>query len=331
MRVALAAIAIGILGLGGYAFAASSPSENVTFSIPVDRTVTNSNGATLHLSGTLSADIVIPGGPPPPPPPPPTGCDATLNAGGNITDFEQSLRAGEVGCLHGGTYGPAQLNKSGTEAAPITITSFPGETATIDAGGQDAGLTFNARHLVISHLKAMNADGEGAALFYGRGASTDVLISQNELGPTESQGIFLEATTHEYTIDRNYIHDIGADPSRQTHGIYMEGTDHRISNNLIVNEPHGFGIQIYPYDRRIEVVNNTISNTEHAGIILGGQTVGAEGKGVQDVDIVNNIVTHTDDVAVLCYQRPENYRIHHNLAFDTAHGTGSHCQLGSTT
>ena len=182
---------------------------------------------------------------------------------------------------------------------------------------------------MISHLKAMNADGEGAALFYGRGASTDVLISQNELGPTESQGIFLEATTHEYTIDRNYIHDIGADPSRQTHGIYMEGTDHRISNNLIVNEPHGFGIQIYPYDRRIEVVNNTISNTEHAGIILGGQTVGAEGKGVQDVDIVNNIVTHTDDVAVLCYQRPENYRIHHNLAFDTAHGTGSHCQLGS--
>ena len=71
---------------------------------------------------------------------------------------------------------------------------------------------------MISHLKAMNADGEGAALFYGRGASTDVLISQNELGPTESQGIFLEATTHEYTIDRNYIHDIGAwtPPGRHT-------------------------------------------------------------------------------------------------------------------
>ena len=59
--------------------------------------------------------------------------------------------------------------------------------------------------------------------------------------------------------------------------------------------------------------------------------VGAEGKGVQDVDIVNNIVTHTDDVAVLCYQRPENYRIHHNLAFDTANVHGSHRQLGSRT
>jgi Right handed beta helix region len=109
----------------------------------------------------------------------------------------------------------------------------------------------------------------------------------------------------------------------------MEGTDHRISNNLIVHTPYGFGVQVYPYDRRIAVVNNTIDDAAHAGIIIGGQTVGGEGRGVSDVDIVNNIITRTDDVAVLCYQGPTNYRIHHNLVFDTAHGL-SHCQLGGS-
>jgi hypothetical protein len=46
-----------------------------------------------------------------------------------------SLSAGQVGCIRGGTYfGQVTANNSGTSGNPITVESYPGETATIDSG-----------------------------------------------------------------------------------------------------------------------------------------------------------------------------------------------------
>ena len=60
MRKALIVLAAaGVLSAAGLGVAASAgPDTAASFAVPVDETVTNADGATLHLSGTLNADVI---------------------------------------------------------------------------------------------------------------------------------------------------------------------------------------------------------------------------------------------------------------------------------
>jgi hypothetical protein len=253
-----------------------------------------------------------------------------LSPGGNIASFEASLSPGQTGCLHGGTYlGKWILSRSGLSGSPITLTSYPGELAVLDANGLDDALEIDgADYLNLVGLKIVNSSGAGAAaVWYTNGASHN-LFAQNEVGPTQSQGVHSSSTVSFLTVDRNRVHDICCDSTRQTHGLYLEGADLRVTNNLIWNVGNGFGIHIYPYARRVRIVNNTVDNASLGPIVFGGSGSGPEGTGVADVDVVNNIGTNSNlDYGVQCYESPSNYRIHDNLFFGV--GIVSNCALGA--
>lgn len=281
--------------------------------------------------GKNEANSPPPPPPAPPPPPPPADCSTTLDPGGNITTAFKSLTAGETLCLHGGAYpGEVTLNTDGTAANPVTLRSFPGETAIIDGRAMAiALLTINSDYANVIDLTVRRSVGPGGASIWGNAGSDHVLLSQLDISSLGGQGIITAEETNFYTIDRNYIHDIGHDPTRQTHGIYLQGNDHRVSNNLVVRIPFGFGIVVYDYARRARVVSNTVAGGAIGPLVFGGRGVGREGLGVSDVDIVNNVFSEpspTNDWAVQCYQSPTNYRIHDNLGFHV--GSFSNCDLG---
>lgn len=75
-------------------------------------------------------------------------------------------------------------------------------------------------------------------------------------------------------------------------------------------------------------MSNTIDNTGFGPIVFGGTGSGAEGTGVSDIDIVNNIGSNNPPggYGVECYENPSNYRIHGNLFFSVQ--LVSNCTLG---
>src|SRR2546421_7551717 len=59
-------------------------------------------------------------------------CSRYASPGGSVQRLVNSLHAGQTGCLHGGTYHrDVKFNRGGGGGAPLTLTSAPGETATI--------------------------------------------------------------------------------------------------------------------------------------------------------------------------------------------------------
>lgn len=312
IKLLLIVAAFGALIAGGFGVAqALSPDDTVA-----TQTFTFTNtGVVTYTIPTVTETVTTTVTQPPPPPPPPPVCTNTLSPGGNVTTFESSLSAGQTGCLHGGVYsGQWTFAKSGVAGSPITVQSYPGETAILDANGGGAGLTFNADYVNAKNLLLRNAGTAGGTVVYFLAAADHDSLTQSEIGPTTSQGVFSEAGSNHLTIDRNYCHDIGRDPTRQTHCFYMEGSDNQITNNLIVNLINGFGAQVYPVCARVTIANNTI-----VGAVLGGVVVGRESGTCDNVDVVNNVVVNSPGTAfVQCYKNPTNVRVHHNLFFNAA-------------
>lgn len=282
------------------------------YTIP-ERTATNENCVTYSVPTETVTTTVQP---PPPPPPPPTLCDAELSPGGNVATFEASLLPGQTGCLHGGTYtGHWSLTRSGTVGSLITLQSYPGEQATFSIGSAGDGVSLpGTDYLRLKGLSFRNGSGNGNTLLFPNGNADNVQIIDNEFGPTNGQAVFADATTDHLIVDGNYCHDIGADPTRQTHCFYIEGDDNRVSNNLCTNVTTGFCVQMYPVCHRGVIANNT-SN----GAFQGGIIVGRESGTCDSVDVVNNIVVGAPGQPfVQCYKNPTNVRVHHNLYFSAA-------------
>jgi hypothetical protein len=246
-----------------------------------------------------------------------------------VTAFESSLLPGQTGCLRGGVYaGSWAFNRSGTASARITIQSYPGETAVLDAAGALHTLVVTGDYLVVKGLKVQGATGtRGVGLYLTQTANHDSIV-QNELTGNQSSALFSEEESHHIVIDRNRIHDNCCVSGMQTHGIYLQGDDQQVTNNLIYAHPNGFGIQVYDYGRRIRVVSNTVDGSRFAPIVIGGSGSGPEGTGVSNVDVVNNIGTSSPSgYGVQCYENPTNYRIHDNLFFGVQ--LLSNCTLGA--
>jgi hypothetical protein len=256
------------------------------------------------------------------PPTPPGSCTVELTTkSGNLSTAFNALLPGQTLCLHAGVYvrptAGWDLTASGNFSYPITLQSFPGEVATLDGNNQADVLRVWGSYLnIIGPMVVRNPGesvlGSGPGGIWGKNTSNHVTISQLEVGPTlAGSGIFTESGTSFWTIDRNYIHDLGPVSDRQSHGIYIEGDDQRVSNNLIVHAHYGVGVHVYPVAHRVRVVSNTIDDIWAAGILFGGTDA-------SDIDVVNNIITHVSGNGILaidCFPTATNYRVHHNLAY----------------
>jgi hypothetical protein len=171
-----------------------------------------------------------------------------------------SLKPGQTGCLRAGFYQrDVKLTKGGSSSAPIILTSYPGERATVVGRVHVAD---SANNVVVQeldldgfnrgHLPSPTVNGDNA-VFRGndvtnRNSAICFLLGSSQWGRARGT-----------VIDNNRIHNCGQlPPTNHHHGIYVQASDGaRITGNWIYDNADR-GVQLFPDAQGTYVAWNVI-------------------------------------------------------------------------
>jgi Right handed beta helix region len=195
--------------------------------------------------------------------------------------------------VRAGTYTQSLvMNRAGTAIAPITVAAYPGERPIVHPGGSgsmDYPLRITAG---AAHFRFTGFVVEGAPLH----TTMNIWISDGQRYPPEpppthhievsgceirsgmGSGVLVSPNTDAVQLIGNSVHDNG-DGSRQHQGVYFQGQNGLIANNVVYHQPNGFGIQVrgnYPDPdtqvpipaRNVIVTNNTVVDNSLSGIVV---------------------------------------------------------------
>lgn len=298
---------------------------------PVPPTMATKYGKALVAGGKMSVTDVgtdwgIPPDPPPDPGPPATG-DLFAAPNGNdanpgtlaspyrtFAKLCQSLTAGQVGMLRGGTYAVAtthgDFTANGTSTSRITVTNYPGERVIVKGTWAVYGAfwTFSNIHFDVTNNymtwgacgTPANPQALGIAII-----GSDTIVEDCELffsgpyrGSAVLQGLDSQNKGHRNIYRRNIIRDWGQCLA-QDHGIYVGfGQDVQIYKNWFYNDAqtvgHGFGIQLYPHATRTRVYSNVFDKPGAGIVISDGDTAGypADPNATNNCDVYNNVFSN---------------------------------------
>ena len=204
-----------------------------------------------------------------------------------VERLASSLRSGQTGCLRAGVYQrDVEIGKGGNASGPITISSFPGERATILGR---LYLNDKANNVVISQL---DLDGYNRAKLPSPTVNGDnVAFRDNDITNRHSSICFLLGS-REYgrargtVIERNRIHNCGQLPAtNHHHGIYVEASDGvRIIDNWIYDNADR-GVQLFPDAQSTYVARNVIDGNGE-GVVVSRISA----KNVVENNIISNPV-----------------------------------------
>ena len=231
--------------------------------------------------------------------PAPTTCDVVAAANGNDAaagTVEQPLRTagsladalsdGETGCFRTGTYGFSELN---IRAAQATVTSFPGERATLK-GQVRIERTATGTVLENLDLNGVNPDDNFSPLVY----ADDAIIRGNDIFNQDTTNCIHLARYYDapapanVIIEDNEIHNCGGNAPNHDHGIYIaESRDLIIRDNRIYDNADR-GIQLWP-DAQGTLVTGNVIDGNGQGILFGGY----EGLSTNHTVVENNIITNS--------------------------------------
>jgi hypothetical protein len=180
-----------------------------------------------------------------------------------------SLRAGQTGCLRAGTYvRDVKIGRGGSAGAPLTITSYPGERATLLGRLR---ITDEANWVVVQQLEldGLNVENLPSPTVNG----DNVAFRDNDVTNGNTTICFLLGSA-EYgrarntVIERNRIHNCGElPPTNHHHGIYVEAADGaRITDNWIYDNADR-GIQLFPDAQGTYIARNVIDGNGE-GIVV---------------------------------------------------------------
>jgi hypothetical protein len=274
------------------------------------------------------------------------------------------MLAGDTCLVRGGTYNETAIirfNRSGTQAAPIKLLNYPGETPVIDFNGSTTNM------ILIQHSSGVNvAMGwitiqgfeirEGwVGIKYQSMHNSE--IRNNWIHDNTTQGI-LGGGGHHNLIDRNIINHNGnfaacaqfgtKEACTLEHGIYAHGDSYTITNNLIYDNL-GYGIQqngssssAYSATKHPGpefagaanwiIANNTFAYENHrSGIVLWGALCG-------NARLENNIfyensqfdATSVSGISFTASMTATGIQIRNNHAYATAPGPTAFLGTGPT-
>jgi hypothetical protein len=206
-----------------------------------------------------------------------------------VEKLETSLSPGQTGCLEAGTYGNtstwSDLTSSGTSGSQITLTAAPGQTVTVDGWTVLDGsyITVSGLNLDDSNTfyaqqrsgttcpypvsQALDIEGSGDILQYDDIYQSVASLRGNLIG------IGFAHSPADTIIRYDKIHDAGQCDAYD-HLIYVShGTGAQIYDNWIWNDPHGWGVQLYPDAVDAHVHDNVIDHAG-SGFVVGGASTG---------------------------------------------------------
>ncbi len=201
-----------------------------------------------------------------------------------------ALRPGQTGCLRAGRY----VENLRITSRAITLTSFPGERATIRGRMR---LMPDADHVTIARLDldGRNHEGFGSpvvladdATFTGNDVTnhnTDICFIVGAIGWSDSPDVVVDRLL----VAGNRIHDCGRRKStNRHHGLYIQNTrDAVIVSNLIYDNVDR-GVQLYPKAERTLVEGNVIDGNGE-GVIFSGEG----GVSANDNVVEHNVITNS--------------------------------------
>jgi parallel beta helix pectate lyase-like protein/pectate lyase-like protein len=213
---------------------------------------------------------------------------------------------GDTVVLREGTYGApgtkTGVSASGTAAAPITFTGFPGEGRPVIQGYvrvtgshlRFSGIIFDGPTGAVDTKTSSNPGGEEVqvSIMYG----SDVEVSGSEIRDNAwHAGIYVYDST-DVRVLGNWIHDNGdrSQPSQANldHGIYWSKGSGLVANNVIERNLT-YGVQLYPDANAVTVGHNTIVGNGKGGVILAEKAAGNR--------LVNNVVANNASYGIRTY------------------------------
>lgn len=202
-----------------------------------------------------------------------------------------SLAAGQVGMLRGGTYGTADtyqpVTVSGTSSQRITVTNYPGESVTIKGYIDVPGsyVTFRNLHIDGSNSALVAADKCGTQALGITPKGAGIVFEFCEIYHSGLKGSGFVTSGNGLIIRYCKIHDIGS-CFAYDHGVYAgDGDGIQVYGNWIWNNPHGYGIQVYPGPSNGRFYANVL---DACG---SGFTINDDGKATcVGNDVYNNVV-----------------------------------------
>ena len=268
LKIAAAIVAAGVVCFAGFAFASHTGPD-----------------FWLHCSGvplecveaappTVTVTVTEPTEPPPPtttePPPPPSGCTATLSPSQSIGNALSNMPAGSVVCLDGAfsqniSYSRSLSSFLTLRCLPGTVLSSSGSSSTLRVG--TSGSFLRVQGCVF---RGSGPSSGGIIDVYGH----HIEILGGEVTGSQDNGIYFAESSANAVVSGVHIHHNGASDANQDHAIYLQGDDHLIQGNRIDSHPFGFGVHGYDNGDGNRILDNVISNSRHAGIVVGGGSSG---------------------------------------------------------
>jgi hypothetical protein len=191
-----------------------------------------------------------------------------------------SLSAGDVGCLRAGTYsqGTLSFSRAGTSAAPITLTSYPGELATL------SGVVYvrnGSDNVTISNL-AIDGGSASSQITVQVMATGTVLDGNDITNRSLGESCMVLGSLAGYgkavrtVVQNNRFHDCGnpADGAHD-HAMYIESSDSaRVVDNLIWGSA-AWAVHLYP-DAQGSYIAHNVMDRNGGGVIFAGEAAGGE-------------------------------------------------------
>ena len=143
-------------------------------------------------------------------------------------------------------------------------------------------------------------------------------------------GMYTNPNCYAFLIDGNVFHDIGrVGPSQLDHGLYLQGSDFTITNNVFYNITSGWSIQMADGLTNVLIANNTFAFPNEGG--RGGQIMMWNTQ--SNVVIENNLFYEPTGYAIARFRSSvSNCGIDHNLVFGASGmmANSSGCTLDTT-
>jgi hypothetical protein len=205
-----------------------------------------------------------------------------------------SLAPGQTGCLEGGTYDEdVTLRHGGTAGAAVTITSYPGQTATI------LGRLYVAEGADYTTFTGLDLDGANPARLPSPTVDADHVTFSYDDVTNDHTGICFVigsatwgwATDTLITHDR--VHNCGQLPATNyQHAIYVAGATGTTIEWSLIYDNADRGVQLYPEAIGTTIDHNIVDDNGEGILISGAEGVAASYTNVYDNIISNATVRH---------------------------------------
>jgi Right handed beta helix region/Protein of unknown function (DUF1565) len=222
-----------------------------------------------------------------------------------------TLRAGETALVRTGTYAESiVMQRAGSALAPITVKNYPGEKPVIQPKGTTSmdypvRITAGAAFFRLQGFVIENGPLDGTVNVYisdgGQSqpqAAHDIELSGNEIRNGMGTGLLVAPRTNNVQIVGNLVHHNGIGTVHQHQGLYFQGQNGLIANNVVYDQPNGFGIQVRGEDTAIAANNVIVTGNTSVGNSLAGFVIENT---AANVTVVNNVSAFNGTYGIFGY------------------------------